>query len=70
MSGTAPLMGMDDASCVYIPRFLEMPPDQLGVTIANIIIGAISILSLLYYGVHSYFSACGWEEVYVCIVER
>jgi hypothetical protein len=61
---------VDDASCVYIPQFLDMPADQLAATIANIIIAVISILSLAYYGVHSYFSACGWEEVYVCIVER
>jgi hypothetical protein len=62
-------MGVDDASCVYIPDFGAMAEDQLAATIANIIIAVIGILSLLYYGWHAYQSTCGWEEIYVCIVE-
>ncbi|WIA30744.1 hypothetical protein OEZ86_000810 [Tetradesmus obliquus] len=46
-----------------------MPADQLAATIANIIIAVVGILSLAFYGAHSYLSTCGWEEVYVCVVE-
>jgi len=63
-------MAVDDASCVYIPQWSSMEADQMAATVANVVIAAISILSLLYYGAHAYMSTCGWEEVYVCTVER
>lgn len=59
----------DDSSCVYVPQFWGMPADQLAATAANICIAVIGLLSLVYYGAHAYLSTCGWEEVYVCIVE-
>lgn len=31
--------------------------------------GIISVLSLVYYVVHSFKLTCGWEEIYVCAVE-
>lgn len=61
---------ISDSSCVYIPQWDGMPVDQLAATIANIGIAVIGILSLLYYGAHAYFATCGWEEVYVCVIER
>jgi len=48
----------------------SVPPDQLVATIANIAICVISVLSLLYYANHARRLTCGWEEVYVCCVER
>lgn len=65
-----PAGGTDGSSCVYIPQWAGMPADQLAATIANIIIAVVGILSLAFYGAHSYLSTCGWEEVYVCVVER
>lgn len=63
-------MGVDDASCVYVPQFVGMPTDQLAGTVANIGIAVMGVMSLVYYGAHAYMSTCGWEEVYVCIIER
>jgi hypothetical protein len=65
-----PMASIEGAECVYIPQWAGMPEDQLAATIANIIIAIVGVLSLLYYGAHSYLSICGWEEVYVCVVER
>jgi hypothetical protein len=65
-----PVGSIAGAECIYIPKWAGMPDDQLAATIANIIIAVVGVLSLLYYGAHSYLSTCGWEEVYVCVVER
>jgi hypothetical protein len=65
-----PVGGGHGDSCAYIPQWYGMPEDQLAATIANIIIAVVGVLSLVYYGAHSYLSTCGWEEVYVCVVER
>jgi hypothetical protein len=70
MGVTQAMGGIDAASCVYVPHWDGMPTDQLAATIANTIIAVIGVLSLLYYGSHAYLSTCGWEEVYVCVVER
>lgn len=70
MKVTESMGGINSASCVYVPHWDGMPTDQLAATIANIIIAVIGVLSLLYYGSHVFLSTCGWEEVYVCVVER
>jgi hypothetical protein len=65
-----PISSTDGASCVYVPQWAGMPEDQLAATVANIVIAVVGVLSLVYYGAHHYLSTCGWQEVYVCIVER
>jgi hypothetical protein len=30
---------------------------------------AISVAILLFYALHSWKATCGWEEVYVCVIE-